>query len=125
MFEDVQAVGPFKSWRHRHFVGPHEKGAVLRDEVEYETPSGVRGRLAAPLLVEPRLRRLFEYRQRVTREWCEGAAREWQQTPGMSDVANRNGTEGRRGLFIAGLSLLLLFGVALLKGRADSGGELD
>ena len=44
---------------------------------------------------------------------------------GMSDVANRNGTKGRRGLFIAGLSLFLLFGVALLKGRADSGGELD
>ena len=43
----------------------------------------------------------------------------------MSDVANRNGTKGRRGLFIAGLSLALLFGVALLKGRADSGGELD
>ena len=76
MFEDVQVEGPFKSWRHRHFVEPHEKGALLRDEVEYETPLGVLGRLAAPLLVEPRLRRLFEYRHRVTREWCEGAARE-------------------------------------------------
>jgi ligand-binding SRPBCC domain-containing protein len=74
MFEDVQDEGPFKSWRHRHFVEPHEKGALLRDEVEYETPLGVFGRLAAPLLVEPRLRRLFEYRHRVTREWCEGAA---------------------------------------------------
>ena len=75
MFEDVQVEGPFKSWRHRHFVEPHEKGALLRDEVEYETPLGVLGRLGAPLLVEPRLRRLFEYRHRVTREWCEGAAR--------------------------------------------------
>jgi hypothetical protein len=43
----------------------------------------------------------------------------------MSDVANRNKTSSRRGLFIAGLSLALLFGVVLLKGRADSGGELD
>jgi ligand-binding SRPBCC domain-containing protein len=76
LFEDVQVEGPFKSWRHRHFVEPHEKGAVLRDEIEYETPLGVLGRLAAPLLVEPRLRRLFEYRHRVTREWCEGLARE-------------------------------------------------
>ncbi len=74
MFEDVQVEGPFKSWRHRHFIEPHEKGALLRDEVEYETPLGVLGRLAAPLLVEPRLRRLFEYRHRVTREWCEDAA---------------------------------------------------
>lgn len=76
MFEDVQDKGPFKVWRHRHVVEPHEKGALLRDEVEYETPLGVLGRLAAPLLVEPRLRRLFEYRHRITREWCEGAARE-------------------------------------------------
>jgi hypothetical protein len=43
----------------------------------------------------------------------------------MSDVANRNGTKGRHGLLIAGVSLFLLIGVALLKGLADSGGELD
>ena len=76
MFEDVQVSGPFKSWRHRHFVEPHEKGSLLRDEVDFETPLGVLGRVAAPLLVEPRLRRLFEYRHRVTREWCESVARE-------------------------------------------------
>ena len=78
MFEDIQVEGPFRSWRHRHFVEPHEKGSVLRDEVEYETPLGALGRLAAPFLVEPRLRRLFEYRHRVTREWCEDAARQSQ-----------------------------------------------
>lgn len=76
MFEDVQVEGPFKSWRHRHIIESHEKGTMLRDEVEYETPLGPVGRLAAPLLVEPRLRRLFEYRHRVTREWCERVARE-------------------------------------------------
>jgi hypothetical protein len=43
----------------------------------------------------------------------------------MAESANRNGTSGRRGLLIAGLSLAVLFGIALLKGRADSGGELD
>ncbi|HJQ31759.1 MAG TPA: hypothetical protein VJ866_06265 [Pyrinomonadaceae bacterium] len=31
----------------------------------------------------------------------------------------------RGGFLIIGLSLALLVGVALLKGRADSGGELD
>jgi len=76
MFEDVQTEGPFKSWRHRHVIEPHEKGAVLRDEVEFETPLWLLGRLAAPLLVEPRLRRLFDYRHRVTREWCEGLAQD-------------------------------------------------
>jgi ligand-binding SRPBCC domain-containing protein len=73
MFEDVQESGPFRSWRHRHTVEPHAEGAVLRDEIEYEPPFGALGRALAPLLVEPRLRRLFEYRHAVTREWCEGS----------------------------------------------------
>jgi ligand-binding SRPBCC domain-containing protein len=70
-FEDVQVSGPFRRWRHRHVVEPHENGALLRDEVKYDPPLWLLGRLLAPLLVEPRLRRLFEYRHRVTREWCE------------------------------------------------------
>lgn len=73
MFEDVQVEGPFRSWRHRHLISPHEQGAILRDEIEYEPPLGPLGRLAAPLIIEPRLRRMFDYRHRVTREWCEGA----------------------------------------------------
>jgi ligand-binding SRPBCC domain-containing protein len=71
MFEDVQVRGPFHSWRHRHIVEPHESGALLRDEVEYEPPLGFIGRLFAPTLIVPRLERLFEYRHQVTREWCE------------------------------------------------------
>ncbi|HEX8889070.1 MAG TPA: SRPBCC family protein [Pyrinomonadaceae bacterium] len=71
MFEDVQVHGPFRKWRHRHIVKPHEEGAILRDEIEYEPPLGFLGCLAAPVLVEPRLQRLFDYRHEVTREWCE------------------------------------------------------
>lgn len=71
MFEDVQVSGPFKLWRHRHIVEPHTDGAVLRDEVEYSPPLGFIGRAFAPLLIVPRLRRLFDYRHQVTRDWCE------------------------------------------------------
>ena len=71
-FEDVQIAGPFHSWRHRHIIKPHADGAILRDEIDYEPPLGVLGRIAAPLIIEPRLRKLFEYRHRVTLEWCEG-----------------------------------------------------
>jgi len=74
MFEDVQVEGPFRAWRHRHFVEPHPSGALLRDEVEYEPPLGALGRLATPFVIEPRLRRLFDYRHEVTRAWCEGEA---------------------------------------------------
>jgi hypothetical protein len=43
----------------------------------------------------------------------------------MSDSANRNRTYRVRGWLIAGLLLAVLFGVAALKARADSGGELE
>ncbi|MDQ3685494.1 MAG: SRPBCC family protein [Acidobacteriota bacterium] len=75
MFEDVQVSGPFRRWHHRHIIEPHDAGAVLRDEVEYEPPLGVLGRMMSPLLVAPRLRRMFDYRHAVTREWCEDMAR--------------------------------------------------
>jgi ligand-binding SRPBCC domain-containing protein len=73
-FEDVQVKGPFRSWRHRHIVEPHQDGATLRDEIDCTPPLGFLGRIAAPLLIEPRLRKLFAYRHQVTREWCERSA---------------------------------------------------
>jgi ligand-binding SRPBCC domain-containing protein len=71
MFEDVQLSGPFRKWRHRHLVLPHERGTTLRDEIEYDPPLWPAGRLLSPLLIVPRLKRLFDYRHRVTKEWAE------------------------------------------------------
>ena len=72
LFEDIQVKGPFKSWRHRHIIESHPDGALLRDQIDYEPPFGVLGRAFAPVLIEPRLRKLFDYRHEVTRRWCEG-----------------------------------------------------
>lgn len=72
MFEDMQLKGPFRSWRHRHVVEPHVDGAILRDEIDYEPPLGFFGRAVAPVLVQKRLQKLFDYRHEVTRRWCEG-----------------------------------------------------
>ena len=71
LFEDVQISGPFHSWRHRHIITPHPDGATLRDDIAYEPPFSFLGRLAAPLAVEPRLRKMFTYRHEVTKKWCE------------------------------------------------------
>ena len=71
MFEDVQIKGPFRRWRHRHLVAAHADGAILRDEIDYEPPLWFLGKAAAPLLIEPRLRKLFAFRHDVTRQWCE------------------------------------------------------
>ncbi len=72
LFEDVQVKGPFRSWRHRHVVEPHVNGALLRDQIDYQPPLGFLGRAVAPLVVERRLRKLFDYRHEITRQWCEG-----------------------------------------------------
>jgi ligand-binding SRPBCC domain-containing protein len=74
LFEDVQVKGPFRSWRHRHMVEPHVEGACLRDQIDYEPPLGFLGRAFAPLLVQKRLEKLFDYRHEVTRRWCEGGS---------------------------------------------------
>ena len=71
MFEDVQISGPFAKWRHRHVIEPHEEGAVLRDEIDFEPPMSIIGDLAAPLFILPRIEKMFDYRHRVTKEWCE------------------------------------------------------
>lgn len=71
MFEDVQISGPFASWRHQHIILPHADGAILRDEIEYEPPFWIFGAFAAPFAIVPKLEKMFEYRHRVTKDWCE------------------------------------------------------
>jgi ligand-binding SRPBCC domain-containing protein len=68
---DEMRRGPFKRWRHEHLFEAHEDGCRLTDRIEYEAPLGVLGRLADPIMVRPRLRKMFEYRHRVTREALE------------------------------------------------------
>ena len=43
----------------------------------------------------------------------------------MAERAKGNRRRGAGGFIIIGLSLAVLLGIALLKGGADSGGELD
>lgn len=70
-FEDTLRRGPFRRWVHRHIVTPAEGGAILRDEIDYALPFVLGGAIAARLFVQRRLRAMFDYRHRVTREWCE------------------------------------------------------
>ncbi|HEY0426258.1 MAG TPA: SRPBCC family protein [Pyrinomonadaceae bacterium] len=71
MFEDVQISGPFKSWRHQHFVEPHAEGALLKDEIEFEPPFSIIGKAVAPTFIISKLEKMFAYRHEVTRKWAE------------------------------------------------------
>jgi len=65
-FEDVMVKGPFAKWHHKHLFFPHDGGCRLRDEIAYEPPLGVLGRIANPIAVRPRLQRMFDFRHEVT-----------------------------------------------------------
>lgn len=67
-FVDAQLEGPYRSWWHEHtFVAdPTNPGrTIMTDRVYYRVPLGVLGRLVHPLLVAPRLREIFHYRDRA------------------------------------------------------------
>ncbi|HEX3576960.1 MAG TPA: SRPBCC family protein [Thermoanaerobaculia bacterium] len=74
-FEDRQVRGPFRSWRHRHIVEAHPDGAILIDDIDYTPPFGLLGRAIDGIVIRPRLRKVFAFRHRVTREYCENAPR--------------------------------------------------
>lgn len=65
-FEDKMIQGPFAAWHHRHLFLDHDDGCLLRDEIAYRPPLGFLGRVFDPLLIRPRLQRLFDYRHSVT-----------------------------------------------------------
>lgn len=70
-FEDIQVSGPFKTWRHRHIVESHPEGAMLIDEIDFEAPMGFLGTIVAPVLILPKIERMFDFRHEVTKDWCE------------------------------------------------------
>jgi len=68
LFVDEMRKGPFAYWRHEHRFAAHPQGCLLVDAIEYRPPLGPLGRLADPIVVRPRLTRMFEWRHRVTAE---------------------------------------------------------
>lgn len=61
-FQDTQLSGPYRRWDHTHTFELGSDGTWVIDEVEYELPLGVLGRLAHPLGVARELRRIFRFR---------------------------------------------------------------
>lgn len=72
MFADRMVRGPFTRWLHRHVVTPQgPEASVLTDDIEFELPLGIVGRLIGGPIARRQLERLFTYRHEVTRRECE------------------------------------------------------
>lgn len=66
-FCDRQTQGPFSFWEHTHRIeadGP--SACFLIDAIEYTLPAGAVGHACGHQLLQRKLRRMFEYRHRVT-----------------------------------------------------------
>ena len=60
-FVDEQLSGPYRTWIHTHRFRTTTSGTVIEDEVRYELPLGLLGRIVLPL-VRRQLHRIFSYR---------------------------------------------------------------
>ncbi|MCB9677137.1 MAG: TIGR01777 family protein [Alphaproteobacteria bacterium] len=61
-FTDVQESGPFESWVHEHRFEATGEGTKMIDRIEWTAPLGPAGRIADPLIIRPRLERMFAWR---------------------------------------------------------------
>jgi ligand-binding SRPBCC domain-containing protein len=62
-FTDVQLRGPYARWVHRHAFASEWGGTWVHDEVEYALPLAPLSEPVHALIVRPRLRKIFTYRQ--------------------------------------------------------------
>ena len=63
-FVDEQRFGPYALWHHKHFIRPIKGGIEMEDIIDYKLPLGWIGQLAHPIFVKPKLKEIFDYRQR-------------------------------------------------------------
>jgi uncharacterized protein len=77
MFRDLMRTGPFRHWEHTHkFIPEGADSSWLEDTVEYEFPLGWFGKFVGAAYTHRRLRRMFEWRHKVTAEELARLAKE-------------------------------------------------
>jgi|TARA_B110000014_G_C20126036_1_gene599906 uncharacterized protein (TIGR01777 family) len=62
-FEDVMKKGPFRSWHHVHRFIEKDGVTVVHDEVDYQLPMGILGKIFGSRNVRNRLTRMFHARE--------------------------------------------------------------
>ncbi len=68
-FVDEQKIGPYKLWYHYHALEETADGVRFIDQVTYETPFGIVGRMAHALFIRKTLERIFDYREKSIKSY--------------------------------------------------------
>ncbi len=65
-FVDEQRFGPYKFWHHQHFFKELEGGQTeMTDIVHYDVPFGLVGRIVAQVMVDKKVKEIFEFRKKI------------------------------------------------------------
>lgn len=67
-FRDSQVKGPYLLWDHEHEFRESGGGTLVIDRVHYRAPLGF---ILHPLIIDPDVRKIFQYRQTVIRKFFE------------------------------------------------------
>lgn len=68
-FIDEQRFGPYKFWHHQHLFKEKNGGIEMEDIVHYVLPFGILGQLIQPILVEPKLNNIFNFRNNFLKDY--------------------------------------------------------
>ena len=67
-FVDEQRFGPYKLWHHQHHFKENDNGVEMFDIVNYALPFDPLSRPLNSMLVEKKVKEIFEYREKKLRE---------------------------------------------------------
>ena len=68
-FVDEQRLGPYRLWHHEHHLIAREEGVEMLDIVTYSIGFGFLDPLLHRWIVQPQLKKIFDYRERVLEEY--------------------------------------------------------
>lgn len=67
-FVDEQVRGPYRTWHHTHRFSAEGDKTRITDDILYELPFGVLGRLVHSMKVKSDVEKIFAFRERRIRE---------------------------------------------------------
>ena len=71
-FVDEQDEGDFRMLKHEHYFKPVENGTIMIDQIHYETPDGLFGRLVNKFYLEDYMKKLLLHRNKMIKQVAEG-----------------------------------------------------
>jgi ligand-binding SRPBCC domain-containing protein len=95
-FVDVQLLGPYARWEHRHLFLEERGGTRVEDRVTYRLPLGPVGRAVHALCVRRQLHAIFAYRRRTLIEIFGGGGEGQAGGSAMPSASRRGRTRSVR-----------------------------